>query len=55
MTDSLPGDRFRTMIRQRLSAEDDVKSVKICKSTVRYEADNSDDNSHFSQSTEIYK
>jgi len=55
MTDSLPGGRCRTMIRQHISAEDDMKSVKSCKSTDKYAADDSDDNSHFSQCTEIYK
>jgi hypothetical protein len=58
MTDSLPGGRCGTMIRQHLSAEDDMKSIKICKSTDTYGADDSDDNidnSHFLQSTEIYK
>lgn len=58
MTDGLPGGRCRTVIRQHLSAEDDTKSVKNCKSTDKYGADDSDDNtdnSHFSQSTEIYK
>jgi hypothetical protein len=46
------------MIRQNLSAEDDMKSVKIGKSTDKYGADDSDDNidiSHFSQSMEICK
>jgi len=58
MTDSLPGGRYGAMIRQHLSAEDDMKSIKNCKSAEKYGADDSDDNidnSHFSQSTEMYK
>jgi hypothetical protein len=58
MTDILPGGSCRTMIRQHLSAEDDMKSVKNCKSTDKCGADDSDDNIdnlHFSQSNEIYK
>jgi hypothetical protein len=59
MTDSLPGGRCGTMIRQHLSAEDDMKSIKKnCKSTEKYGADDSDDNidnSPFSQITVVYK
>lgn len=58
MTDSLPGGRCRTMIRQHLSAEDVMKSIKNCNAADKYGADDSDDNidnSYFSQSTEISK